>query len=56
VWRLVANDLRVDWTAEIPGLAVVAIVVVAVIVTLLIALLPARNAGRVRAAAVLRSG
>ncbi len=56
VWSLVARDLRVDWSADIPTIAVLTILVLSVVITLLIALLPARNAGRVRAAAELRSG
>jgi hypothetical protein len=56
VWGLIARDLRVDWAADVPALTVIGIAAAAVVITLVIALLPARNAGRVGPAAVLRSG
>jgi ABC-type lipoprotein release transport system permease subunit len=56
VWGLIAQDLRVDWAADVPVLTIAAIAVAAVGITLVVALLPARNAGRVGPAAVLRSG
>jgi ABC-type lipoprotein release transport system permease subunit len=56
VWRLIASDLRVDWAADVPGPLIAGIALAALAITLAIAWLPARNAGRVRPAAVLRSG
>jgi predicted lysophospholipase L1 biosynthesis ABC-type transport system permease subunit len=56
VWGLIAQDLRVDWAADVPVLTIAAIAVVSVAIALVISLLPARNAGRVGPAAVLRTG
>ena len=56
VWNLMASGLRVDWTAIVPVVEVLGIAVAAIALALLVALLPARSAFRVRPAPELRNG
>jgi predicted lysophospholipase L1 biosynthesis ABC-type transport system permease subunit len=56
VWSLMAQGLRVDWSAIVPGVEVLGIAAAAVSLALLVALVPARSAFRVRPSAELRSG
>jgi hypothetical protein len=56
VWNLMASGLRVGFEANVPVLAVCGVALLGIALTLLVALLPARDAARVRPAPLLRAG
>jgi len=56
VWNVMASGLTVDWSAVVPVLEVLGVAVVALGLAVLVALLPARGAFRMRPAAELRRG
>jgi hypothetical protein len=56
VWNLMATGLRVGFEANVPVLGVCGVALAGIALTLLVALLPARDAARVRPAPLLRAG
>jgi putative ABC transport system permease protein len=56
VWNLMATGLRVGFEGNVPLLAVGGVALLGIMLTLLVALLPARDAARVRPAPLLRAG
>jgi ABC-type lipoprotein release transport system permease subunit len=56
VWTLIAQGLRVEWGGTVPLLPILAVTLGAVALAMLVAVIPARSASRVRPGVALRTG